>query len=59
MNAAIKIGKDTNSESLIVLKSIAEVLVVSIDAATIATGKTTQNLCEKSEILKPCIILVL
>jgi hypothetical protein len=44
MKAATKIGKDTNSESLIVPRRIAEVRVVNIDAATIATGKITQNL---------------
>jgi hypothetical protein len=43
MKAATKIGNDTSSESLIVPRRIAEVRVVSSDAATIATGKITIN----------------
>jgi hypothetical protein len=44
INAATKIERDTNSESLIVYRRIAEVRVVSIDAATMATGKITLNI---------------
>ena len=59
MNIATKIGKDSNGESLIVPRSIAEVRVVSIDVATMATEEITQNIGDKSEILKPCLNWVL